>query len=908
MPPKEAKHAGAAGGGRKKRKPTQDAKGIPLDSVTNPPEIGRSVRLMPEADKYSGYEELKPDWVYPMISQINGNGTVEVLWKTRNGQFHVLDVDLASLCYTIAMPGVDVHGDETLAEIKKRQAEQQQANDAKTKSDQDSERALEKARLDAQKAADKRAAVEVLAMAQTEKMQAAMAKVMLQREDFTGQLKKRDQEIAALKAQLAAKPAQPTLQAATQEDLDKAYATIADLNAQLTAATTGAARNNDEEVDELRRKLREKELELQVHKEVLSSLKKRGFEDPSYAKAKKKLAAGETHTPSRQKRMARELTDDTPDTPPKQFQHTTGLRKKGVRKVATFSDKVSSDSSSDDDKAGPRHTPQSADEGIRYSDAPVRRRGGGIAGRAAGGRAAGERVREREKPYDRPKSAPAGVAQKPPDASDMMEMEEVSDDDTAGAGAPATRQMTKPRAPLTSEEIEEGLLCDWLLKLEREYEADLKRWAELNKSNPEGHQLSGVDFWYPGRIEHKRWKRLTEFLRYVVLNLPLPVYISNNTNNIRKWVFAEDHIDMSHSNFDPKHGTNWRIVVKFQRQKSDGTWENVLLPISSTFIIGFEVKGITVWAHRHPTLEANEKNWCDMWKELLRFQEEKKRRPVSLEEFLSWAYVPASVRTKTRPQLPQPELPQQPQPELHPQAPPPPPVDERPTLAGKRVPVVYNVLVHRQGGMTAQRDGSPEPQVSSSDSSSDSSPEPEQPARPTGALGGAAARKQYPRSSAWQNHEEREKEMATESATWARKLPVEQYNVEEADAHDSVTAPPPVNDGGVDAPPPPNDGGVDAPPPPNDGGVDAPPPPNDGGVDAQPPPNDGGVDAQPPDDGGVDSSSLQFYHDDDETIGEAVHMLVDDPEVRRGFALVAETQSQDEQAETEIPDTYEDEP
>jgi hypothetical protein len=37
-------------------------------------------------------------------------------------------------------------------------------------------------------------------------------------------------------------------------------------------------------------------------------------------------------------------------------------------------------------------------------------------------------------------------------------------------------------------------------------------------------------------------------------------------------------------------------------------------------------------------------------------------------------------------------------------------------------------------------------------------------------------------------------------------------------------------------------------------------------------------------------------------------MLVDDPEVRRGFALVAETQSQDEQAETEIPDTYEDEP
>ena len=115
------------------------------------------------------------------------------------------------------------------------------------------------------------------------------------------------------------------------------------------------------------------------------------LQDLLYTKAKNRLAAGETHTPLRKKRQARELT------PPKQFQ-PTGLRKKGVYKVPTFSDEKSSDSSSDDDKAGPRLQSKRAqstdtmemeevdDEGIRYSDAPVRRRGGGIAGRAASAR------------------------------------------------------------------------------------------------------------------------------------------------------------------------------------------------------------------------------------------------------------------------------------------------------------------------------------------------------------------------------------------------------------------------------------------------------------------------------------------------------------------------------------------
>jgi len=218
-----------------------------------------------------------------------------------------------------------------------------------------------------------------------------------------------------------------------------------------------------------------------------------------------------------------------------------------------------------------------------------------------------------------------------------------------------------------------------------------------------------------------------------------------------------DRIDMSQSNFDPKSGTNWRIVVQFQRQKSDGTWESVRVPISSSCIIAFQAKGITVWATRHPKLDANEKNWCDMKKELLENQEKMKGRPVDVDEMLSWSFDDREVEVA---QNAQPELPQQPQPELHQQAPPPPQTnaaqeDERSTLAGKSVQTVYKVLVEREGAVRVQRNGSPEPQDSSSDSSSDNSPEPKQPARPMGALGGAAAKRKWPSSRLWQRHENR---------------------------------------------------------------------------------------------------------------------------------------------------------
>jgi len=133
------------------------------------------------------------------------------------------------------------------------------------------------------------------------------------------------------------------------------------------------------------------------------------------------------------------------------------LRKKGVYKVPTFSDEKSSDSSSDDDKADPRLQSKRAqstdtmemeevdDEGIRYSDAPVRRRGGGIAGRAAG-----ERAR---------------VTKKQPKDSDVMEMEEASEDDTAGAQATPGKQVAKQQVPVTDEEKEKILLTQWLEKM-----------------------------------------------------------------------------------------------------------------------------------------------------------------------------------------------------------------------------------------------------------------------------------------------------------------------------------------------------------------------------------------------------------------------------------------------------------
>jgi hypothetical protein len=741
MPPKQDKHAGAAGaagGSRTKRKPTLNAERIPLDRDTNPPELERCVQLTTDAEQIPAYECLRRPWECPRISKINDDGTVQVLWQTPPGQFQEFTIDVKYLCYTIAVPSVDINEDGTLAEIQRRTAAEQKANGAKTKSAQDSERALEKARLDAAKLE----AQTRQANAKTEARQAMLALELERRranqlEVQDSLIQKQKDEIAKLKAQLQAQKAQkaqrapPTLQAATQADVDKLHATMADLNAQLTAATTGAARNNDEEVDELRLQLREAKIQVKTYEGVISTLEKRGFEGP--------FAADMQPTTPRQKLKARVRDDDEASRRP---------RKKQTIKVPAFSASESDDDEAEDDaEAGPMRPTQ------------ARRRGGGIAGRAAGGRAVGRAAGgraagERAKSRDKQDSARARGANEPRKASNEMEMEmeEVSDNDTAGAPATPRRQMTKQQAPLTSEEREEVLLREWLLKLGREYEADLKRWAELNKSDPESHNRSGEDFWYPDGIEHKQWKRLPEFMRYVVMNLPLTVYITNNTSGIGKWVLAMDQIDMSHSNFDPEHCTNWRIVVKFLREKSDGTWESVRVPISSTFITGFEENKTIVWAKRHTTLGPDQKNWCDMKMEMLESHKENTGRCVPPLELFSWTYDPTSEVEAAPKEQRQPRPPGEipgakrapPRPQ---QAPPPPPqpnaeqVDERPTVAGKRVPILYNVLVDRRGAITAQRNGSSEPEDGSPEQQS--SPEPEEQARPTGALGGAAARRQY---------------------------------------------------------------------------------------------------------------------------------------------------------------------
>ena len=128
MPPKQPKPAGAAGSRKKEQTiPPQDE--TPLDSVKNPPVIGAAVRLNSEGVKCTAYEEMQKSWVCPAINQDNGNGTVEVLWKTREGDWNTLDVLMECLSYTVAVPGVDIRDAETLAEIQRRQAEKQQAKE-----------------------------------------------------------------------------------------------------------------------------------------------------------------------------------------------------------------------------------------------------------------------------------------------------------------------------------------------------------------------------------------------------------------------------------------------------------------------------------------------------------------------------------------------------------------------------------------------------------------------------------------------------------------------------------------------------------------------------------------------------------------------------------------------------------
>jgi len=143
MPPKQPKPAGAAGSRKKEQTiPPQDE--TPLDSVKNPPVIGKAVRLNSRGLRCTAYEEMQQSWVCPLIQEINSDGTVEVLWRTLVGNWNTLDVSMECLSYTIAVPGVAIRDAETLAEIQRRQAEKQQAKDAKTKSDQDNQLALEK--------------------------------------------------------------------------------------------------------------------------------------------------------------------------------------------------------------------------------------------------------------------------------------------------------------------------------------------------------------------------------------------------------------------------------------------------------------------------------------------------------------------------------------------------------------------------------------------------------------------------------------------------------------------------------------------------------------------------------------------------------------------------------------------
>jgi hypothetical protein len=180
MPPKDK----PAGSSRKKPKPMPATDGPPLDSVDKPPVLKKAVRLNSEGLKYTSYEELAKVGLNTYISEILCNNTVEVTWRSTSDVLHELIVHNSCLSYPLVVPGLNIYDEQTMAEIDRRQAEKQQGKVAKTKSDQDKQLVLEKARLDAQKAAARLEAQKLEGIATTEKTQVAMAQVLLKREEY----------------------------------------------------------------------------------------------------------------------------------------------------------------------------------------------------------------------------------------------------------------------------------------------------------------------------------------------------------------------------------------------------------------------------------------------------------------------------------------------------------------------------------------------------------------------------------------------------------------------------------------------------------------------------------------------------------------------------------------------------
>jgi hypothetical protein len=276
-----------------------------------------------------------------------------------------------------------------------------------------------------------------------------------------------------------------------------------------------------------------------------------------------------------------------------------------------------------------------------------------------------------------------------------MEMEEASEDDTAGAQATPRTQVAKQQVPVTDEEKEQILVGQWLVKMELEFKSDKARCKDINErrrkhlkdpedsedqedtEDPPTHQISSEDFWYKGGVEHNRWRKgVPEFIQFVLQNLPQYVLINDGTNGKQMRVRAENLIDTSHGNFCPESYTNWRIVASVNRKMADGTREKVQIAVAPRHITALERRGYTVWQKPRKNLDADEQNWTDLKTELLETQSKEKGRAVSIKEFLSWNYVfgPTSDVDVAA---------QETQPPLAAQETQPP----RPTTAGKNIPM-----------------------------------------------------------------------------------------------------------------------------------------------------------------------------------------------------------------------------
>jgi hypothetical protein len=102
-----------------------------------------------------------------------------------------------------------------------------------------------------------------------------------------------------------------------------------------------------------------------------------------------------------------------------------------------------------------------------------------------------------------------------------------------------TRQklIAQPRTPinsasaatsevLTSEEKENAIMKEWILEWREKYTNDVHSFKMQNKREPEKkHSMTPKEYWCPNGVYRNSWRGVSDFHKYVLLNVPIEVYI-----------------------------------------------------------------------------------------------------------------------------------------------------------------------------------------------------------------------------------------------------------------------------------------------------------------------------------------------------------------------------------------------